>query len=441
MMATMQGMQQQLIDGLLRNQDSFHRDVKGVYTELASSVDQSLCASLAQGAHAAGESLKPVLATAMADISQQTKQLHERVVASTEQQFTELSARFSSTYAALQADQATNDRQRLDAWMGQLDQMLVTMKQEWQQTGSQTLAQQQAICHTLSSTAQDISEHARSSASKTLDEMAQLVARFDALAQSRIASEAAWTTQQSERLDQVVDTLRTELSALRDDEAARGNAAVERLGDLQTALTQHLSTLGTALEEPITRLIHTASEAPRAAAEVIGKLRQEVSASVARDNELLEERARIMETLSALLEAINHASVEQRAVIDTLVASSAAALNTANSQFADKVDAEAIKLSDIAAGVTGSAVEVSALSETLGFAVSAFGGANEKLIASLQRIEGALDKSMARSDEQLAYYVAQAREIIDLSIMSQKEIVGELGQLSGKPARIAAEVA
>lgn len=441
MMATMQGMHQQLVDGLLRNQDSFHKDVKGVYTELAGSVDQSLRVSLAQGAHAAGESLKPVLATAMADISQQTQLLHERVVASTEQQFAELSARFSGAYASLQADQASNDRQRLDAWMGQLDQMLATLKQEWQQTGSQTLAQQQAICHTLSSTAQDISEHARSSASKTLDGLAQLVARFDALAQSRIASEAAWTTQQGERLDQLVDNLRTELSALRDDEAARGNAAVERLGDLQTALTQHLSTLGTALEEPITRLIHTASEAPRAAAEVIGKLRQEVSASVARDNELLEERARIMETLSALLDAINHASVEQCAVIDTLVASSAAALNTANSQFADKVEAEATKLSDIAAGVTGSAVEVAALSETLGFAVSAFGGANEKLIASLQRIEGALDKSMARSDEQLAYYVAQAREIIDLSIMSQKEIVGELGQRSGKPARMAAEVA
>jgi len=441
MMETMQGMHQQLHDGLLRNQDSFHKDVKDVYTELASSVDQSLRSSLAEGAQAAGESLKPVLTTAMSDISQQTKLLHERVVAATERQFAELSARFSGAYAAWQADQASNDRQRLDAWMGQLDHMLATMRQEWQHTGSQTLAQQQAICNTLSSTAQDISEHARSSASKTLDEIAQLVARFDALAQSRMASEAAWTTQQGERLDQLVGTLRAELSALRDDEASRGNAAVERLGDLQTALTQHLSTLGTALEEPITRLIHTASEAPRAAAEVISRLRQEISASVARDNELLEERARIMETLSALLDAINHASVEQRAVIDTLVASSAVALNTANSQFADKVDAEAAKLSDIAASVTGSAVEVSALSETLGFAVSAFGGANEKLIASLQRIEGALDKSMARSDEQLAYYVAQAREIIDLSIMSQKEIVGELGQLSGKQARIAAEVA
>jgi hypothetical protein len=39
---------------------------------------------------------------------------------------------------------------------------------------------------------------------------------------------------------------------------------------------------------------------------------------------------------------------------------------------------------------------------------------------SLQRIEDTLGRSMERSDEQLAYYVAQAREVIDLSISSQQ---------------------
>jgi len=84
--------------------------------------------------------------------------------------------------------------------------------------------------------------------------------------------------------------------------------------------------------------------------------------------------------------------------------------------------------------VTSSAVEVSSLSETFRFAVGSFNEANEKLIGGLQRIEGAMDKSMARSDDQMAYYVAQAREIIDLSLMSQKEIFEELRQLPGKMA-------
>jgi hypothetical protein len=239
----------------------------------------------------------------------------------------------------------------------------------------------------------------------------------------------------------LASTLRTELGALRDDEAVRGNAAVARLGELQTVVTTHLTTLGTALEEPITRLIHTASEAPRAAAEVIGKLREEVSHSAARDNALLEERSRIMATLTTVLDGINHASLEQRAVIDALVASSAQALGHAGNEFAVKVDSEAAKLSDIAANVTSSAIEVSTLSDTLSFAMRSFNEANEKLIANLQRIEGALDKSMARSDDQLAYYVAQAREIIDLSIMSQKEIVDEMRQIPGKQALMGEEMA
>jgi hypothetical protein len=36
---------------------------------------------------------------------------------------------------------------------------------------------------------------------------------------------------------------------------------------------------------------------------------------------------------------------------------------------------------------------------------------------------------MSRSDEQLAYYVAQAREVIDLSISAQQGIVEDLRRL------------
>ena len=492
MMAQMENMGRQLNERLLTNQENFQSGVKGVYTELASSVGQSLRDNLSQSAHAVGASLKPVFEATMAGISQEARLLHERMVGTTQTQLDGMSARFGAiastvtdtwtaalanqerthaslvtglgqtldafgqtfeqrsaalldkvhtAYAALQADHTASDRQRLEAWMGSLETMATDLKQEWQHAGAHTLAQQEKICSTLTDTAQTIAEHAQTSASKTLDGIAGLVASSEDLIRARMTSEASWTQQHNERMDQAVSTVRTELAALRDEEALRGKAAVERLGELQTAVTSHLATLGTALEAPITRLIETASEAPRAAAEVIGKLRQEVSSSAARDNELLEERSRIMATLNTLLEGINHASVEQRAVIDSLVASSAAALTHAGSQFADKVDAEATKLSDIAANVTSSAVEVSALSESFGFAVNSFNDANEKLIAGLQRIEGAMDKSMARSDEQLAYYVAQAREIIDLSILSQKEVFEALRQLPAKQALMTEEVA
>ncbi|PKO86276.1 MAG: DUF802 domain-containing protein [Betaproteobacteria bacterium HGW-Betaproteobacteria-12] len=180
----------------------------------------------------------------------------------------------------------------------------------------------------------------------------------------------------------------------------------------------------------VTRLMQTAAEAPKAAAEVIGQLRHELSASMARDNSLLEERSRIMETLGALLDAINHASTEQRSAIDALVASSADLLERAGSQFAAKVESEAGKLVDIGTSITGGALEVASLGEAFGTAVKLFAESNDKMMAALQRIEGGLAKSLTRSDEQLAYYVAQAREIIDLSILSQKKMVDDLQRVA-----------
>ena len=450
MMLQMERMSQQLNERMHTSQDRFHSEVKSVYTDLASSVEKSLRDSLTQNAQVAGESLKPVVEAAMSGIAQEAKLMHERMVETSQQQLDGLSDRLgasasqvAATWTAalttLQSDQASNDRQRLDAWRGSLEAMAAALNREWTQAGNQTLSQQQQICNTLRQTAQAMTEQAQTSASQTLGEMTRLMAGSEELIRSRIASEARWSKQHGEHMAELAGLLRTELGALRDEEALRGHAAVDRLGELQTALTHHLTTLGTALEAPITRLIATASDAPRAAAEVIGQLRHEISNSVARDNELLEERSRIMATLNGLLEAINHASVEQRAVIDTLVATSAQALDQAGNEFSGKLGLEAAKLADIAAHVSSSAVEVSSLSESFSFAVRSFSEANEKLIANLQRIEGAMDKSMARSDDQLAYYVAQAREIIDLSLMSQKEIFEELRQLPAKQALSAEE--
>ena len=176
--------------------------------------------------------------------------------------------------------------------------------------------------------------------------------------------------------------------------------------------------------------------ARQAAAEVIGQLRQELSASIAHDNSMLEERSRIMATLAALLDAINHASTEQRGAIDALVATSADLLDRAGTRFEARIGAESERMTGVAAQIASGAVEVSSLSEAFGHAVQLFSESNDKLMEALQRIEGALSASIARSDDQLAYYVAQAREVIDLSIMSQKQVVEDLQGLAGKSAPV-----
>jgi hypothetical protein len=337
----------------------------------------------------------------------------------------QLAGMLQAELGALRTQEAEHDVQRHQAWTQSLEAMAATLTRELQGSGAQVLAQQQAICTAVTHAVRELADQAQAGAGKSLEETARLVTTAEDLMRSRITAEAQW-----------LDQLQTELGALREQEAARGDAAVAQLGELQSAVTTHLTTLGTALEAPIARLIETAAEAPRAAAEVIGQMRQEISHSVARDNSLLEERSRIMETLNSLLDVINHASKEQRAVIDSLVASSSGKLDAASTAFSENIASESGKLSEIAANVTTSAVDVASLADAFGVAVQSFNEANEKLASNLDRIEVALDKSMSRSDGQLAYYVAQAREIIDLSMSSQKEIVEELRQL---PAMLASE--
>ena len=81
------------------------------------------------------------------------------------------------------------------------------------------------------------------------------------------------------------------------------------------------------------------------------------------------------------------------------------------------------------ASASASALEIASLGDAFAAAVDAFGANNTQMAERLQTIERALEKSLLRSDEQLAYYVAQAREVVDLSLLAQRQIVDDLRQL------------
>lgn len=446
LMAQMERHSQQLGERLLANQDNFHREVKTVYTDLAQSVDQTLRGSLSQSVKVVSDSIQPVVQSTMAQMAQQAQTMHERMVHSTREQLDTLNQQFGSQAQAVAQTWSTalaQHEQASNGLLGGLDKTLQNFGQNFEaraqelvasvrsaqaeQLASQASADQQRL-QAWTASLQDLASADTHRLAAWQTGLETLSSQLQSQWQSAAAQTHAQQQQVCDSLGQTAAQIRGEFSALREQEAQRADAAVARLAELQSAVTQHLSTLGTALEAPITRLIETASEAPKAAAEVIGQLRQEISVSVARDNALLEERTRILGTLSTLLDAINHASNEQRSVIDALVSSSKASLQEASEGFQAHVAAESGKLGDIAAQVTASAVDVASLGETFAFAVRSFNDSNEKLMANLQGIEAALAQSMARSDEQLAYYVAQAREIIDLSIGSQKDVLEALQQ-------------
>ena len=118
---------------------------------------------------------------------------------------------------------------------------------------------------------------------------------------------------------------------------------------------------------------------------------------------------------------------------------SAELLDNIGSRFTDKVSDETGKLAEIINHFEGSSAELASLGEAFSTAVALFSESNNSLIGTMASIESALSSSTERSDEQMAYYVAQAREIIDHNMLSQQDIISQLQQLSGKAVAQAGE--
>ncbi len=82
---------------------------------------------------------------------------------------------------------------------------------------------------------------------------------------------------------------------------------------------------------------------------------------------------------------------------------------------------------------------MASLGEAFTVAVSLFTESNGKLMESLSGIEQSMDNANVRSDEQMNYYVAQARQIIDQSMASQREVFDELRKLGAADVAVVAE--
>ncbi|MFY3974971.1 DUF802 domain-containing protein [Achromobacter xylosoxidans] len=405
-----------------------------------------------------------------------------------EQHASTLLRTLDQSHADLQAALASRDEARLAAWHASLGDMAAELGRQWRQAGEQTAARHQELEQLLARTAQDLTAQTQAQAallenlSTRLETAAGGVTQAwteaqvrQELANEKLASDnqQALTTAASafeQHSASLLQTLGQSQAGLQAELAARDQerlaAWTGELGRMAEALRQEWEQAGTrsaALQQEICatlartaqdiatqteahasgtiaeigQLVQAASEAPRAAAEVIGELRQKLSDSLAYDNAMLEERNRLLDTLATLLDAVNHASSEQRSAVDALVSSSSDLLDRVGAQFTEQVESETARLDDVAAQVTSGAAEVASLGEAFGAAVRLFGESNDKLVAHLERIEAALDKSIARGDEQLAYYVAQAREVVDLSTMSQKQIVENLRELASQRAATA----
>ena len=344
----------------------------------------------------------------------------------------EQSATLVRSHTEAEARRSQQHQQRLDELSAHWRSELAALR-------SEEAARGEAAVQRLAALQAEVTQHLGSLGSALEGPMGRLLEQSGALVRSHTEAEARWSQQHQQRMDELSAHWRSELAALRSEEGARGEAAVQRLGALQAALSTHLATLGTALEAPMARLLETASEAPRAAADMVLQLRQQMRQLAERDTQALQERAALVAQTNTLLQGVHQATDAQRAAIEALVASASAVLEQTGQQFAQTLVAQAGQSQEVAAQVGASAAELASLGEAFQHGVQLFGSSSQQLVDSLQRMEAAIGHSMARSDEQLAYYVGQAREVIDLSISAQQGIVEDLRRLHGQQLALAGE--
>ena len=350
------------------------------------------------------ESLNNKIMASFDNLSAQNQQLNQEFIQSSSQQ-----------YQALLSQHCASDTERQKIWQASFE------------------SQSQSLLATTESVNSNVAQQV----TQTSAQLHQLLSSTESLLDARAATESQWLDQHQTRMSSIESSLEASLLQLRNDEASRSNAALERLATLESTVTEHLSNLGQSLEAPMSRLIETASEAPKAAAEIIAQLRGEITKNIERDNSLIEERQKTMQQLSDVSASLHKAQESQQSSMTNMLENSASML----SELAEKVnlqfEQELLTLTASAATVADSSVELSSLSEGFTQAVNHFSEANTALVGNLNQLEQKLENNQNQSNEQLNYYVAQAREVIDHSLASQQTIIQQIQQMnssSNKPS-------
>ncbi|KGM55681.1 membrane protein [Lysobacter daejeonensis GH1-9] len=467
MVAAIEQQSQAANERQLSQQAAFHDRTEAVYTQLAASVQQSLMQGAAESARAASTALQPVVEATMAEMARNAAALHTGVMQSMQQQMESLSTGFQAstrTVADLWSQSLADQRQSneglfrdlraaletftdtfdqrsagmVESVAARLDAITANTSAAWadalsQQTatGNELAGRNQAA---LAAAAATFETHAASLVHTVQQSHADLQATLETSAQERLA---AWAN----TFDAMTGPLVERWEQAGEHAASRQQAFCDTLARTADHISAQTQAHARDTIAEISRLVEAASEAPRAAADVIAELRQKLSDSMARDTAMLEERGRLLATVETLLDAVNHASTEQRTSVDALISTTADLLDRVGTRFTAHVETETGKLDAAATRIAAGAIEVASLGDAFGAAVQRFGESNEQLVVRLHAIEAALDQSLARSDEQLAYYVAQAREVVDLSVLSQKQIIGELKHLADQRAMIGTEAA
>ncbi len=393
---------------LLENQQGFNESVDRHFSGLTESVSQALKENLTENVRRSTELVEPALMALSDQVATQMQSTQQVLTQSVNEQVEKMGETMMAQSDAL-----------AEHWQSGLQ-----AQQQSNEAVAATIAKQ------LEATSAELVENFNEANQSSMHKLVQLLEQSQAMVEAREAAEAQWLSEQNSRLESVGNTLTAQFSGLRDEEAERGERSAQRLESLQASMSDQLEKLSQSLETPMKSLIDSATEAPKAAAQVISQMREEVSQSVERDNQLLTECTSILSDLSGLREGWQTSAESQVKAVESLVAESHQIMQSSAEQLTQHSESEAARLTQLSEQMTANTAEMTALGETFSVAVNHYGDANQQLVENLVKIDEALQASAHRSDEQMQYYVAQAREIIDHTMLSHQQLMDQLRAIS-----------
>lgn len=386
-----------MAERLLQQQREFEAGVRDDFQKLTQAVADNMHAALTGIGVEVAQSLQPQLQQWFAkSAEQQTASLElqtSRLMDSHNAWFTEQRE---------QSTQAKHDAQAWQVALSQHAQDMVTALNSHQAQQLEQLTQEYGQMRDLEQAAQ------QSHAERTETLLSKLEERFSALH----TLEDARREQMQSQWDALVAGFGLEISAL------QGHLGASFEG-LSSGVEQQLSALVTHLQESMTDLVSSTAEAPKAASALIAQLKQETEQSLARDAGMLKERERLMTELSALAVELRSSTAQQQQVMDEVLEKSGQSLVQLSQSVGAHLDQSGQELAS-------AAYDITVLSQQFAESVGMFQAANEELQAALAKVSGDLIQAGERSDEQMGYYVAQAREIIDHNLQTQHNILTQL---------------
>ena len=367
---------------LLDDQQGLQQKLLELHSGLMTHVGQSLRESFADSGRQAGESLAPVLQEAMRT----------------------LTADVQATQIALR-DSAVVQAKSLAAVHEQAAQSV-------QNTQAVVTAQAAAVA------AQD----------SLRAELAKTVSDSRALLGAQSSEASALLQQLSERFVSQQQQLEAQWLGERAQFDGRQLARHESLSaTVQAALTQALTANAKLTADTLGPVVASSMAALDSA---VAHVRDEAAAALQRDQTLLASQRELVAELGSVTRGLADDSAQYRSTLERFSEHTSGLLQSTAAGFAASVEQGADRLAEVSEQFAAGAIELATLGDAMGGAVAQFDAVSAHLSSTLQGVAQGMQEAAGRSDEQLAYYVAQAREVIDHSALAQQKLLDQLREIS-----------